>query len=78
MYRIAIRYDLAPSRKDIKKAIERALAKEQSEQRIRKIQSVVCPEHKLPAKVTVQRGGLQVAVCCRKLEAAIREELEPG
>lgn len=38
---------------------------------------MICPEHKLPAKIPLVRGALQVAVCCKKLEAAIREELEP-
>lgn len=71
-----IRYDLPPSRKEIRQAIDRALAKERQAQRVRKIQAVVCPEHKLPPKVTVQRGGLQVAVCCKQLEAAIRAALE--
>lgn len=71
-----IRYDVAPSRKDIRQAIARALAKKQAQERIQKISGVLCPEHKLPAKVSIVKGALQVAVCCRELEAAIRKALE--
>lgn len=71
-----IRYDLPPSKKEIRQAIERALAKEKAAQRIRKIETVICPEHKKPAKVSIVKGALQVAVCCKQLEAAIRAALE--
>lgn len=78
MYKIAIRYDLQLSRKELREAVQEAMAKEMLQRYQRKLRSVLCPEHKLTAKISLVRGALQVAVCCKKLEAAIREELEPA
>lgn len=78
MYKICIRYDLQPSRKEIREAMAEAMGKEMLQRYERKLRSVLCPEHKLPAKVSLVRGALQVAVCCKKLEAAVREELKPA
>lgn len=77
MYKICIRYDLQPSRKEIRVALQAELNKQRLAQRVEKIKSVVCPEHKRQAKISLVNGELELGVCCKKLEAAIREELEP-
>lgn len=76
--RYVIRYDLKPTRREIREALQAELNKQRLAQRVRKIESVVCPEHGKHAAVSLVNGALQVAVCCAKLEAAIREELEPA
>ncbi len=75
--RYVIRYDLKPTRREIREALQAELNKQRLAQRVKKIESVPCPEHKKHATVSLVNGALQVAVCCKKLEAAIREELEP-
>ena len=75
--RYVIRYDLKPRRRDIQEALQAELNKQRLAQRVRKIESVTCPEHKKHATVSMVDGALQAEICCRKLEAAIREEFEP-
>lgn len=77
MRSFVIRYDLGISRKEIKDAIKAEVRKKAIEARMKKIASVTCPVHGIRAKAILEKGSIQVHVCCDDLRAAVAEELKP-